>query len=199
MTKRYALLFSTIAMVALVAMTYFAFWRDVPQCSTGKIAGGKAAIGGPFTLVDQHGNTVTDKDVIDGLTLVYFGFTYCPDVCPLDVARNLEAIDLLDAKGLTIKPVFITIDPARDTPQALADYAEVLHPRMVALTGTDEQIATASKAYKTFYSKNGDGEDYLMNHSTFSYLMDVDGLVEFFRREDTPEDMAKTIACHASI
>jgi protein SCO1 len=169
------------------------------QCSGGTIiAGGKAAIGGPFTLVDHTGTTVTDKDVITGPTLVYFGFTYCPDVCPLDTARNAEAIDLLAEMGHDVKPVFITIDPERDTPPVLADFVEVMHPKMIGLTGTPEQIKTASQAYKTYYRKNGEGEDYLMDHSTFSYLMGPDGLWEFFRRDATPQEMADTVSCYAN-
>ena len=160
------------------------------------MAGGDAAIGGPFTLVNQFGQTVTDKDVITGPTLIYFGYTFCPDVCPLDLARNVEAIDILDERGEQVTPVFITIDPARDTPEELRDFAEVMHEDMIALTGTDEQIAAASKAYKTYYAKVDDGPDYLMDHLTYSYLMSPKGFVDFFRRDVTPEDMADTISCY---
>jgi protein SCO1/2 len=93
--------------------------------------------------------------------------------------------------------VFITIDPARDTPEALSDYVEVMHPKMVALTGTDEQISVASKAYKTYYSKNGEDEDYLMDHSTFTYLMSPNGFLDFLRRDLTPEQVAQKAACFA--
>ena len=160
------------------------------------MAGGDAAIGGPFTLVNQFGQTVTDKDVITGPTLIYFGYTFCPDVCPLDLARNVEAIDILDERGEQVTPVFITIDPARDTPEELRDFAEVMHEDMIALTGTDEQIAAASKAYKTYYAKVDDGPDYLMDHLTYSYLMSPKGFVDFFRRDVTPEDMSDTISCY---
>lgn len=174
---------------------YYALTQQTHSCSATSIAGGTAAIGGPFTLVDHTGQTVTDQDVIKGPTLVYFGFTYCPDVCPLDTARNAEAIDLLAEMGHSVKPVFISIDPERDTPAALADFVEVMHPDMVGLTGTADQVKAASQAYKTYYRKNGDGEDYLMDHSTFSYLMGPDGLWEFFRRDVSAQDMAETVAC----
>ncbi len=165
------------------------------SCSSATIAGGKAAIGGPFTLVDNKGATVTDKDIITGPTLIYFGYTFCPDVCPLDTARNAEAIDILDARGIDVLPVFITIDPARDSVSAVSGFVEVIHPRMIGLTGTPEQIKAASRAYKTYFRKNGEGEDYLMDHSTFTYLMGPDGLWEFFKRDDTPEKIADTVAC----
>ena len=152
----------TIAALAVAVVVVF-FNNQSSDCSTNSVAGGDAAIGGPFTLVNQFGQTVTDKDVITGPTLIYFGYTFCPDVCPLDLARNVEAIDILDERGEQVTPVFITIDPARDTPEELRDFAEVMHEDMIALTGTDEQIAAASKAYKTYYAKVGDGPDYLMD------------------------------------
>ncbi len=185
----------TIAALAVAVVVVF-FNNQSSDCSTNSVAGGDAAIGGPFTLVNQFGQTVTDKDVITGPTLIYFGYTFCPDVCPLDLARNVEAIDILDERGEQVTPVFITIDPARDTPEELRDFAEVMHEDMIALTGTDEQIAAASKAYKTYYAKVGDGPDYLMDHLTYSYLMSPKGFVDFFRRDVTPEDMADTISCY---
>lgn len=203
MTKISALLATSAVGVGLAiggGMVYFGSGHQGLQCSASNIAGGSAAIGGPFTLVDQFGTSVTEKDVIQDLTLIYFGYTYCPDVCPLDTARNLAAVDILDAQGVNVLPVFITIDPERDTPDVLADYAEVMHPRLLALTGNEEQISAASKAYKTYRRKVGDDpEDYLMDHTAFSYLMSPSGLVEFFRRDVTPEDMAKAISCHANL
>lgn len=199
MTKKLAITFSAIAGIALLTMGYFAFFHQGRSCGTTVVAGGKGAIGGPFSLVNQYGDAVTDQDVITGLTLIYFGYTYCPDVCPLDTQRNLDAIDILDEQGVDVTPVFITIDPERDTVLALNDYASVSHERLIALTGTPEQTKTASKAYKTYYRKNGEGEDYLMDHSTQSYLMDPSGFLQFFRRDTSPEDMAKTIACFAKV
>jgi protein SCO1/2 len=199
MTKLFAIGFSFIAVIALAIMSYFAFWANGRACGTSVVAGGEGAIGGAFELVDQYGNTTSDKEVIDGLTLIYFGYTYCPDICPLDTQRNLEAVDFLDEQGIDVTPVFITIDPERDTVEALNDYASVSHERLIALTGTSEQIKKASKAYRTFYRKNGEDEDYLMDHSTFSYLMDKTGFLQFFRRDISPEAMAKTIACFANV
>ncbi len=165
------------------------------ECRQGQIAGGD--IGGPFTLVNTAGQTVTDAQVITKPTLVYFGYTFCPDVCPLDMARNVEAVDKLDAQGIDATPVFVTIDPDRDTPAALADYASNMHPKLIALTGSAEQVQAASQAYKTFYKKRETGDEfYLMDHSTFTYLMlPGEGFVDFFRRETTSDQMAESVAC----
>ncbi len=168
-------------------------------CRGGQVAGGAAAIGGPFTLVDQTGKTVTDADVITRPTLIYFGYAYCPDVCPIDNARNAEAVDILEERGVDVNLVFVSVDPKRDTPEALADYAANLHPRMIALTGSDDQITKASQAYKAYFKLQDSGDEfYLVDHSTFTYLMLPEtGFADFFRREVTPDEMADRIACFA--
>lgn len=166
------------------------------ECRGGQVAGG--AIGGPFTLVNSAGQTVTDAEVISRPSIVYFGYTFCPDVCPLDNARNAEAVDILEERGYEVTPVFISIDPDRDTPEVVGEFAANLHPRMIGLTGSAEQVKAASQAYKTYYKKqeDGDPEFYLMDHSTFSYLMlPGTGFADFFRREVTAEDMADRVAC----
>ena len=158
---------------------------------------GEMKLGGPFTLTDQHGRRVTSAEVIDGPALLYFGYTFCPDVCPVDVAVIAEAVDLLARRGIEVKPVFITVDPARDTPEALAYWAEAMHPKMVALTGTPEEIAAVAKAYKVYYKKvevEGSEADYLMNHTTFTYLVTPDGVRAVLRREASPEEMADVVA-----
>jgi protein SCO1 len=147
--------------------------------------------------VNTAGQTVTDADVLTKPALVYFGYTFCPDVCPFDMARNVEAVDKLDAAGMDVTPVFISIDPDRDTPEALGDYALNMHPKLIALTGSADQIKAASQAYKTFYRKQeSEDEFYLMDHSTFTYLMlPGHGFVDFFKRELTSDQMAESVAC----
>jgi protein SCO1 len=166
-------------------------------CRQSSIAGGPGAIGGPFTLVNGQGETVTDGDVITQPSLLYFGYTFCPDVCPLDVARNVAAVDILEEMGIEVTPVFISIDPARDTPEVVANFAENHHPRMIGLTGTEAQVKAASQAYRTYYRAHEKKDDYyLVDHSTFSYLvLPQKGFVEFFRRELDPDAMASQIAC----
>lgn len=197
MSKIIAIVAAGTATAAIAAGVYFTFLKPAPQCSPAGVIAGNATIGGPFELVTHKGVAVTEKDVITGLSLVYFGYTFCPDICPLDMARNLEAVDILAESGINMTPVFISIDPARDTPQVLSDYVDVMHPKMIGLTGTEVQVKVASKAYKTFYSKNGDGEDYFMDHSTFSYLMSPDGFLDYMSRDMTPEQVAKKAACYA--
>jgi protein SCO1 len=199
MTKLYA----GVSAAALAAFLGASAWYvlvnrgdDIfADCRQSQIAGGD--IGGPFTLVNTTGQTVTDAEVLAKPSLVYFGYTFCPDVCPFDMARNVEAVDLLDAKGIDVTPVFISIDPDRDTPEALADYASNMHPKLVALTGSEDQVKAASLAYKTFYAKRDTGDEfYLMDHSTFTYLMlPGAGFVDFFRRDITSEQMAESVAC----
>jgi len=128
---------------------------------------------------------------------VFAGFTFCPDVCPMDAARNADAVDLLAEKGYDVTPVFISIDPDRDTPEVVRDFTENLHPKMIGLTGSLDQVKAASQAYKTYFRKqDGDPEFYLVDHSTFTYLvLPGHGFVEFFRRDDTAEAIAERTAC----
>lgn len=167
------------------------------SCRTTQVAGGADTIGGPFTLVNSAGETVTDKDVITKPTLIYFGYTFCPDVCPLDTVRNAEAVDILNGEGYDVTPVFISIDPKRDTPEVVGDFAANLHEDMIGLTGSEEQVKAVSQAYRTYFrAQPGDDEYYLVDHSTFSYLvMPEDGFVEFFRRELLPEQVAERTSC----
>jgi protein SCO1 len=155
MTKIYAGL-AVASMAALLGGS--AYWvysnqtNDAfAQCRGGQVGGG--AIGGPFTLVNAKGETVTDKDVITKPSLVYFGYTFCPDVCPLDNARNAEAVDILEEMGIDVTPIFISIDPARDTPEVMGEFASIMHPKMIGLTGSEEQVKAASLAYKTYFKK----------------------------------------------
>lgn len=199
MTKHYAGVSVAAVAAFLAASAWYVLTNrgdDVfADCRQGQVAGGD--IGGPFTLVNTAGQSVTDADVLSKPSLVYFGYTFCPDVCPFDMARNVEAVDLLEARGIEVTPVFISIDPDRDTPEALADYASNMHPKLVALTGSADQVKVASNAYKTFYAKRETGDEYyLMDHSTFTYLMLPDaGFVDFFRREITSDQMAESVAC----
>jgi len=195
---------AAIAASALVVLGLGASWfatqsgsDDVfAQCRRG-VVGGSGQIGGPFTLVSETGETVTDKDVITKPSLVYFGYTYCPDVCPLDNARNADAVSLLDERGYDVTPVFISVDTDRDTPELLREFTDIMHPKMIGLTGTKEQVAAASKAYRTYFKVQNPGDPYtLIDHSTQTYLMFPDiGFVEFFNRDTSAEDMANQVAC----
>ena len=193
--------FAGAAVVVTLAVTFAITQVMMPaqrfeDCIEGSVAGGN--IGGPFELMDHRGQMVTDAQVLDQPALVYFGYTFCPDVCPMDVARNVVAVEILADADVTVKPVFITIDPARDTVDYLADFVANNHPEMVGLTGTAEQIAKAARAYKVYYRKqpSEDEDYYLMDHSSFSYFMVPDvGFVDFLRSDLPPEVVVDRLAC----
>lgn len=201
MTRLFAILAALTVALALGGIwvwTLFGGSDDqFAQCRTSQVAGGAGSIGGPFTLIDETGKEVTDKDVITEPSLIYFGYTFCPDVCPLDASRNAETTELLLERGVEITPIFISVDPQRDTPEVVGEFADNLHERMIGLTGTPQQVKAASQAYRTYYKAQPAEDDYyLVDHSTFSYLvLPEHGFVEFFRREISAESMAETIQC----
>jgi cytochrome oxidase Cu insertion factor (SCO1/SenC/PrrC family) len=205
-----------LAFVVLVAVGFLAArqylgsdGRDASMASRDETAssgggdvqpagGGDAwgSIGGPFTLLDEDGKTVTDQDFRGKWLLVYFGYTYCPDVCPTSLARNSEAVDLLGDKGKQVVPMLISVDPGRDTPEKLKDYVHAFHPRMMGLTGTPDQIAKVAKEYRVFYMKVEQAEAgaYLVDHSSLSYLIGPDGrFVQFFGHQASPQELAEQV------
>ena len=200
-SRLFAMSAAFVAAAGLGAMALFSYFGGsgdkFAQCRTSQVAGGSASIGGPFTLVDETGATVTDKQVITKPTLVYFGYTFCPDVCPLDTARNADAADILTERGYDVGLAFISIDPKRDTPEVLTEFTDNIHPDMIGLTGSDEQVKAASLAYRTYYKvQEADDEFYLVDHSTFTYLMFPEtGFADFFKRDDTPELIADRVGC----
>jgi protein SCO1/2 len=153
-------------------------------------------IGGPFTLIDQNGTRRTDADFRGKLMLVYFGFTYCPDVCPTDLLQMTLAVDQLGEAGEMVQPVFITVDPERDTPEHLKGYMSLFHPRFVGLTGDASAIREAAGAYRVYYKKVewDDSSHYAVDHSAFIYLMGRDGeYLGFFPPGTSAERLAETI------
>ena len=156
-------------------------------------------IGGPFALTDQNGVRRTDADFRGKLMLVYFGFTYCPDICPTDLQQMALAVDQLGPAGGTVQPVFITVDPARDTVEHLKDYMALFHPRFVGLTGDAAAIRQAARAYRVYYEKveREDKSDYTLDHSAFIYLIDRDGrYLGFFPPGTSAERLAETMRSH---
>ena len=184
-----------------------AAWYVVQPARTGGIvssqtgSSGSALIGGPFTLTDQAGARRSEADLEGHYALVYFGYTYCPDVCPTSLSTMTQAIDRLaetaPEKAAAVLPVFITVDPERDSVEAMSTYAEHFHPRMMALTGTPEEIAAAAKAYRIYYQRveEPDASDYLMDHSSVIYLMGPDGsYLTHFTHVSTAEEIAEGLA-----
>lgn len=155
-------------------------------------------LGASFTLTDETGQRVRDTDVITQPTLLYFGYSFCPDVCPLDNARNAEAAYLLAEDGIDLQTLFISVDPARDTPEVLHDFTDNFHPDMIGLTGTPEELAQLAAGYRTFYDIHEPDFDgyYLIDHSTYSYLvLPEHGVVEVVLRADPAFDVADRAAC----
>ena len=150
--------------------------------------------GGPFTLVDQNGATVTDATYKGKYLLIYFGYTYCPDLCPTALQNITETLEELGPDANKVQALFITIDPARDTPAKLKEYAASFHPGIVGLTGTPEQIASVAKAYHVTFAKAEvvEGDDYVMEHSTLVYMAGPDGkpITSMDMEDVDPEDLA---------
>jgi len=152
-------------------------------------------IGGPFALIDHTGRPRTNEDFRGKLMLVYFGFTYCPDICPTDLQNIGLALDKLGEAAERVQPLFITVDPARDTAAHLKDYVPMFHPRLLGLTGDAAAIHKAAAAYRVYYAKVPlKGDDYTVDHSSFIYLIGPDGhYLGFFPPGTPPDSIAQTI------
>ena len=151
-------------------------------------------VGVAFSLIDQDGKKVTEADFSGRYMMIYFGYTFCPDMCPNTLSTIAEALDMLDEKGKDVVPVLISVDPARDTPEQLKMYVGYFHPRQVGLTGSAEQVAAVAKAYKVFFAKarqqENDPEDYLMEHTSATFLVGPDGKIRHrFSHGTDPETM----------
>ena len=190
---RLALIVGLLAVVAVLGAGAFVAldMRDRTQGAAGGLL--SAAIGGPFKLIDQNGNTVTNTDLEGKWLLVYFGYTHCPDACPTALnSISLALSDLGAAQKQQVRPVFITIDPARDTSQAMKQYVSAFGAPILALTGSDAAIRQAANEYRVYYAKHPEsGGDYSMDHTSIIYVMDPKGrFTASFSGEDPPEQMA---------
>lgn len=151
-------------------------------------------VGGPFALVDQNGKRRTDADFRGKLMLVYFGYTYCPDICPTDLQQIGLAVEQLGPAGGEVQPIFVTLDPERDTPKHLAAYVPHFHPRFIGLTGTQSAIRRAASAYKVYYKKVAGRSGYSVDHTAFIYLMNGNGqYLGFFPPGTSAERMLEII------
>lgn len=163
----------------------------------GGPSGGAAGVGGPFTLEDGSGKTVTQADFRGKYMLVYFGYTFCPDVCPTTLNAVADAMDRLGPEASKLRPVFITVDPRRDTPSVVKQYAAAFSPQIVGLTGTPAEIAQVAKEYRVYYAEHRTGpgpNDYSMDHSSVLYLMGPKGqFVAPLRADQSGEEIAKQL------
>ena len=176
--------FSTWKFAALVALFggagYYYARREKDMLEIEKEeASNRPIVGGPFELVDHNGNKFTDKNLLGKFSLIYFGFTHCPDVCPAELDKlDVWLKEVEKRAGIKLQPIFVTCDPARDTPGVIKTYLEDFNPNIIGLTGTYDQIRDLCQKYRVFFSTPRDAatnEDYLVDHSTFFYLMDPEG------------------------
>jgi len=186
-----------IAAVALVLAVVAALLLYTPlgrQLWQGAGDGGVALIGGPFHLTDQNGQIRREADFRGQFTLVFFGYSNCPDVCPTTLQTITAALEKLGPDAAKVTPIFITVDPERDTPQVLKAYAANFTPRLVALSGSAEEIAAVAKTYRIYYKKVGEGADYAMDHTALIYVMGPDGrYLAHFSPEATADDIVKDL------
>jgi protein SCO1/2 len=184
----YAIIGLLVAVMLLAAGGYLFLSGSQPAGLT---------VGGPFSLIDGDGKPVTDQSWHGKYMLVYFGYTFCPDVCPTTLSSVADAVDKLGTKADRLQPLFITVDPKRDTPAVVKQYAAAFGPRIVGLTGTPEQIAAAAKAYRVYYAEHRTGpgpDDYSMDHSSVLYLMGPDGrFIAPVRADQTGPEIAAAL------
>ncbi|GGF66459.1 electron transporter SenC [Terasakiella brassicae] len=196
---RILLYFMVAAIFLIVGIT-----MRLPQLmdDSGSQSSGEVAIGGAFELVDPKGNLVTDKDLLGSYTLINFGYTFCPDVCPTGLQTAAMALDMIPQEKMNkVVSLFITIDPERDTPKVMGEYTKHFHESLIGLSGSTEQVAKAAKAYRVYYKKVAEdgkaADDYLMDHSAFQYLVGPDGkYLTHFPHGISPEDMAKKLEAY---
>jgi len=187
--NRGLLVFAAVLAVLVAGFGYESGWY-------GRAAPEAAPVGGPFSLTDQNGATRSDTEFRGKLMLIFFGYTNCPDTCPATLTAMSQALDQLGAAGGGVQPIFITVDPARDTPQQLKLYAANFSPRLIALTGTPTQLVAVEKEFRVLASKEPGGpvDDYLLDHSALIYLMGRDGkLAKLIPPDEKPADMAADI------
>ena len=166
---------------------------DEGPSDTGGIIG-QPTVGGPFSLIQGDGSSVNEEILLRKISIVYFGFTFCPDVCPVDLANIADALDLLgDDETKNVQVLFISVDPERDTAKVIQDYAASFHPKFIGLTGSSEQIREAARAYRVYYAKQESkgATDYLVSHSAYSYVMGPKGTyLQHFRTNTPPQEIA---------
>lgn len=175
-----------------------------PLAGRGGMAEGEVKIGGDFVLTDQNGNEFNSDKMKGKLSLVYFGFTYCPDICPTSLQKLTQVMSTLDKYQIDVLPIFITVDPARDTPALLKEYLSHFHSKFIGLTGSVEKIKEIAELYKVFYAiaEGADTENgkYMLDHSSFVYLMDKNGkYMKHFYMNNTPEEIIEYIRLNKDV
>jgi protein SCO1/2 len=200
--QRIAILLGVLGFALAAALAVALYLSDTGLRETARSATAPA-VGGPFALVDHSGRAVTQADYRGKLMVVYFGYSFCPDVCPTGLYKIARALDALGADAGEVQALFITVDPERDTVATLADYVGNFHPDLIGLTGSLDQVKAAAKAYRVYFAKAEPedgaelGDDYLVDHSTLTFVMGRDGRFRrFVSHRASAEDLAAAIREH---
>jgi len=185
----------------LAGMMYVKREKEIAQEKQRQASLGKASLGGGWELVDHNGKLRTSEEFHGGWVLLYFGFTHCPDICPDELEKMGEVVDLIDGDDSvgSIQPLFITVDPERDDQKAVASYVQEFHPKLLGLTGTSQQIHTATRAYRVYYSQGpkDDDNDYIVDHTIIMYLLNPEGkFVDYYGQNKTSGETYASIAMH---
>ena len=191
MSKKFFLTLLSSLLILLVLSIGTGLW--VYEQSKNNYLNKSALVGGSYSLLDHNGARVSDKSFSDKFKIIYFGYTFCPDICPTGMANISQALDLLGNKAQRIKPIFITVDPKRDNVEIMAEYHNHFHSSFSNLTGTLDQIKHVAKLYRVYYKKSdpSEAENYLMDHSSIMYVLSPEGeYINHFGPEITPEQIA---------
>jgi len=189
--------FIVVGLAVVIAMGAAAFRQGQAASSGSVTTTGQASIGGPFAMVDQDGRPVDQRILTGKWSAVFFGYTYCPDVCPATLQTLAAAAQRLGPAAKDFQVVFVSVDPARDTPAQLKAYlsSQAFPRRTIGLTGTDQQVAQIAKAYRVYYGKSGAGPGYTVDHTAAIYLMDPQGRFSIVLAENLgPDRIAQLIS-----
>ncbi len=188
-----------IFLLSIFIVKYYDYRQSLhlAKCNVNSSLDSFASFNKEFNLIHEDGFSITKSQLINKPALIYFGYTYCPDICPFDLMRNSQAVELLEIEKIKIKPLFVTLDPNRDTLSVLKEYTDFHHKDMIGLTGSPKDIDNIKKIFKIYSQLPTDlTGDYIINHSTFTYfIIPKIGLVTYFTRKDKAENIAKTIKC----
>lgn len=185
------ILTAALLLIAAAVWSIYLFKDNIPTATENS----RALVGGPFNLSNHLNQPVTEKDFLGKYMMVYFGYTYCPDICPMDLQIMTDALNMLDPDiSAQITPVFVSVDPERDTVDIMAEYIEYFHDDLIGLTGTVDQIEAIKSEYRVYAAKADNTADYIVDHTAFTYLMDKEGnLLNHFNHAEDPQRMATKI------